>query len=52
MYYFAFGIRQLHIPQIGFPLPFFPLILYICNQILAADVSDITQAVQKDPLLI
>lgn len=47
MYYFAFGIRRLHIPQIGFPLLFFQLILYICNQILAADVSDIAHAVQK-----
>ena len=24
MYYFAFGIRRLHLPQIGFPLPPFP----------------------------
>lgn len=51
VYYFAFGIRLLHIPQIGFPLLFFPLTLYICNQVLAADLSDNTEAVQKFSLV-
>ena len=46
----ALGGYTLH--KLAFPSFFFPLILYICNQILAVDVSDITHAVQKDPLLI
>lgn len=52
MYYFAFGIRRLHIPQIGSPFFSLSLISSTCIQILAGDVSDITQAVQKDPVLI
>lgn len=53
MYYFAFGIRRLHIPQIAHPTdsPFFflSLISYTRSQILAVDVSDIAQ---KYPVLI
>lgn len=47
----ALGGYRFH--KLAFPSYFSsPLILYICNQILAADVSYITQAVQKDPRFI
>lgn len=38
--------------KLAFPSLPFPLTVYICNQILAADVLDIRQAVRRDPLLI